>query len=121
MVLSLSLYTSPPLLGNMDGRFFLGVFLLKEFFIRSFRDMQMPRRRVSVSIGVPLGNLEGSSFTGTFKRKEVYLDSFLGPVSRKDFKSEGHGSHDPIWVTKGPSVNLLAPELFFFNFSTPCI
>ena len=34
-----SISVGAPLLGNMDGRFFLRAFLLEEFFIRSFRDM----------------------------------------------------------------------------------
>jgi len=29
-----------PLLGNMDGRFFLGAFLLEEFLLGLLRDMQ---------------------------------------------------------------------------------
>jgi len=60
-----SISLGAPVLGNMDGRFFLGAFLLEEFFIRSFRDMQMPCR-VSLSRGAPLGNLEG-----VFERKGV--------------------------------------------------
>jgi len=79
VVLSLSLYTSPPLLGNMDGRFFFGAFLLENFFIRSFRDMHIPCRRVSVSIADPLGNLEGVRLLGLSREEKYIWAPFLDP------------------------------------------
>jgi len=36
-----------PLLGNMDGRFFLGAFLLEEFLLGPLEICKMPCRRVS--------------------------------------------------------------------------
>ena len=64
-----------PLLGNMDGRFFLGAFLLEEFLLGPLETCKCP---VDEYLS-PLGNLEGGSFGGTFERKEVSLGSFLGP------------------------------------------
>jgi len=53
----------------------------------------------------PAGEPGGGSFAGTFERKEVvYLGSFLRPRGYSDFMSGGHGSHDPIWGTKDPSI-----------------
>ena len=74
---SISIWT--PLLGNMDGRFFIGAFF-KGILIRSFRDMHMPCRWVSLSIGAPLGNLEGVLFLGLLREKKQYFwASFLDP------------------------------------------
>jgi len=69
-----------PTFGEHGWAFLSWGLLVRGIFIRSFRDMQMPCRRVSLSIGDPLGILEGGLFAGTFERKEeVYLGSFLGP------------------------------------------
>ena len=95
-----------PLLGNMDGCFFPGAFLLEEFLWGLWEICKMPCRWVSLSIGALLGNLEGGLFAGTFERKEkVYLGSFLGHRGHWGFKSGGHlellikeqGSPDFVW------------------------
>jgi len=44
--------------------------LIREIFIRSFRDMQIPCRQVSLSIGAPLGNLEGARLLGLLREKK---------------------------------------------------
>ena len=44
--------------------------LIRGIFIRSFRDTQMPCRRVSLSIGAPLGNLEGVRLLGSLREKK---------------------------------------------------
>jgi len=59
-----------PLLGNMDGRFFLGAFLLEEFLLGRLDICKMPCRRVSLSIGAPLGNLEGVRLLGFLRQKK---------------------------------------------------
>ena len=65
-----------PLLGNMEGHFFLRAFLLEEF-LWAFREIcKIPCKRASLSIGALLGNLEGAHLP--VKRKE-YLGSFHGP------------------------------------------
>jgi len=48
-----------PLLGNMEGRFFLTAFLFRGIFVRFLRDVQMPCKQGSLSIRALLGNLEG--------------------------------------------------------------
>jgi len=48
-----------PTFGEHGWAFLSWGLLITGIFIRSFRDMQMPCRRVSVSIGGPLGTLEG--------------------------------------------------------------
>jgi len=69
-----------PTFGEHGLTFLSWGLLIRGIFIKSFRDMQMPCRRVSLSIGAPLGNMEGGSFVWTFERKEVvYMGSFLGP------------------------------------------
>ena len=94
-----------PTFGEHGWAFLSWGLLIRGIFIRSFRDMLMPCRRVSLSIGAPLGEPGGGSFAGNFERKEVvYLGSILGPRGYSDFKSGGHGCHDPIWGTKGPSI-----------------
>jgi len=50
-----SISIGAPLLGNMDGPFFLGAFLLEEFLVGPLEICKMPGRRVSLSIGAPLG------------------------------------------------------------------
>jgi len=47
-----------PTFGERGWAFLSWGLLLRGIFIRSFRDMQMPCRRVSLSIGAPLGNME---------------------------------------------------------------
>jgi hypothetical protein len=59
--------TGAQLLGNMEGRFFLRAFLYRGNFMRLSRDMQMPRKSVSLSIGVLLGNLEGVCLPGLLR------------------------------------------------------
>ena len=55
----------------------------------------------------PTGEPEGGSFEGTFEREVVvHLGSFLGPRGYYKFMSGGHGSYDPIWGTKGPSIKV---------------
>jgi len=75
-----SISIAAPVLGNTDGRFFLGAFLLEEFLLGPLETCKMPCRQVSLSIGALLGEPGGGSFAGTFERKEIiYLGSFLGP------------------------------------------
>jgi len=52
------------------GVSFLGAFLLEEFFIRYFRDTQLPCRQVSLSIGALLANLEGVRLRGFLREKK---------------------------------------------------
>ena len=59
---------------------------------------------ISLSIGAPLGKLKGVLLLGLLIEEVVYLGSIHGPSGHYDFKSGGHGSHDTIWGTKGPSV-----------------
>jgi len=69
-----------PLLGNMEVCFFNRAFLFRGIFMRFLREMQMPCKWVSLSIGTLLGNLEGVRLPGFLReRKEIYLGSFLGP------------------------------------------
>jgi hypothetical protein len=69
-----------PLLGNMEGHFFLRAFLFRGIFMGFSRDKQNALLTgISLHRG-PLGEPGGGSFAGTFERKEkVYLGSFLGP------------------------------------------
>ena len=60
---------APPL-GNMDGRFFLGAFLLEEFLWQIYK---MPCRRVSLSISALLGNQEGVCSPGILREKKKYI------------------------------------------------
>ena len=62
-----SISVGAALLGNMEGRSFLGAFEIKRYIKR---DVKMPCKRVSFSIGAPLGNLEGIHFPGLSERKE---------------------------------------------------
>jgi len=55
------------LLGNMDGGFFLGAFLLEEFLLGPLEICKMPCRRVSLSIRAQLGNLEGVRLMGLLR------------------------------------------------------
>jgi hypothetical protein len=43
------------------------------------RNVRMPSKWASLSIGAPLGNLEGIHLLGLFERKGWYIDSCLGP------------------------------------------
>ena len=47
-----------PLLGNMEMHFFNRAFLFRGIYMRFLREMQMPSKWVSLSIGALLGNLE---------------------------------------------------------------
>jgi len=55
-----------PLLGNMEGRTFLRAFGIKRY-IKIY--VQMPCKRVSLSVGAPLGNLNGIRWPGRFERR----------------------------------------------------
>jgi len=59
-----------PLLGKMDGRFFLGAFLLEEFLLDPLGICKMPCRRISLSILSPLGNLEEVRLLGLLREKK---------------------------------------------------
>jgi len=68
----------------MDGRFFFGAFSLEEFLLGPFRDMQMPCRRVSLSIGALLGNLEVIRLLKLLREKKYYIwVPFLDPEAIK--------------------------------------
>ena len=55
-----------PLLGNVEGRSILRAFEIKRYIKR---DVKMPCRRVSLSIGTPLGNLEWIRLPGLLGTK----------------------------------------------------
>jgi len=65
----------------MDGRFFLGAFLLEEFLLSPLEICKMPCKRASLSLlRRPAGEPGRGSIAGTFESKEiVYLGSILGP------------------------------------------
>jgi hypothetical protein len=68
----------------MEGRFFLTDFLFGGIFMRFLRDMQMPCKRISLSIGALLGNLEGVCLPGFLKKKKKYIwVPFLDPEDTK--------------------------------------
>jgi len=69
------------LLGNMEGRFLLRAFLYRGNFMRFLRDMQMPCKSASLSIGVLLGNLEGVHLPGLL-REEKSISGFLSWTQR---------------------------------------
>jgi hypothetical protein len=81
-----------PLLGNVEGCFFLGAFLSRGIFMRFSRKRQMPCKQVSLSIGALMGNMEGGSFAWIFERKKKYIwVPFLDPEDTKILhKSGGH-------------------------------
>jgi len=54
----------------MDGRFFIGAFLLEEFLRGLLEICKMPCRRVSFSIGALLGNFEGVRLLGLLAEKK---------------------------------------------------
>ena len=62
-----------PLLGNMDGHFFLVAFLLAEFLLGPLAICKMPCRRLSLSIGAPLGKLERVRLMGILREKKSYI------------------------------------------------
>ena len=59
-----------PAFGNMNGRFFLGAFLLEEFLLGHLEICKIPCRKVSLSIGALLGNLEGVCLLGLLREKK---------------------------------------------------
>ena len=61
------------LLGNKDGRFFLGAFLLAQFLLGPLEIYKMPCRRLSLSIGAPLWNLERVRLLGILSGKKSYI------------------------------------------------
>ena len=74
-----SISVGAPLLGNMDGSFFLRAFLLQEFLLVFYTYVNALWMSLSLH-RCPTGEPRGGSFAGTFERKEVvYLGSFLGP------------------------------------------
>ena len=75
-----------PLLGNMEGRSFLGAFEIKRCIKRY---VQMPCKRVSLSIGAPFKNLNGIRWPGLFERKgkNIWV-SFLDPGDIKTLSLE---------------------------------
>jgi hypothetical protein len=69
------------LLGNVEGRC-----LRRSFEIQRYikRDVKMPCKRASLSIGALLGNLEGFRLLGLFERKGQYIwVLFLDPEDIK--------------------------------------
>jgi len=67
------------LLGNKEGCFFLRDFLFRRIFVRFSREMQMPCKRVSLSIGV----LEGFCLPGFLRKKKYIWVHFLDPEDIK--------------------------------------
>ena len=75
-----SIFIGTPLLGNMDGRFFLGAFLLEEFLLDPLEICKCPVDEYLCPYVSPAREPGGGSFAGTFERKEVvYLGPFFGP------------------------------------------
>jgi len=62
-----------PLLVNTKGRSFLRAFEIKKYIKR---DVKMPCKMVSLSIGAPLGNLEGTDLPGLLREKDS-ISGFL--------------------------------------------
>jgi hypothetical protein len=65
----------------MEVRFFLRAFLSRGIFMRFSRDMQMPYKQVSLSIGALLGNMEGVCLPG-FLRERKSIFGFLSWTQR---------------------------------------
>jgi hypothetical protein len=64
----------------MEVRFFLGAFLFRGNFMRFSREIQMPCKWVSLSIGSLLGNLEEVRLPGYLREKKKYIwGPFLNP------------------------------------------
>jgi hypothetical protein len=59
-----------PTFGERGWAFLSWGFLVRGIFFLSFRDMQMPCRRVSLSIGAPQGNLEGVCLLELLREKK---------------------------------------------------
>jgi len=59
-----------PTFGEHGWAFLSWGLLIRGTFTRSFRDMQMPCRRVSLSIDALLGNLEGVLLLGLLREKK---------------------------------------------------
>ena len=59
-----------PTFGEYGWAFLSWGLLIRGIFIRSFRDMELPCRRESHSIGAPLGNLEGVRLLGLLREKK---------------------------------------------------
>ena len=80
------------LLGNMEGRSFLRAFEIKRYIKRY---VQMPCKRVSLSIGAPLWNLDGIRCPGLFERKgkNIWVP-FLDP---EDIQILSLGGHLELW------------------------
>ena len=69
-----------PAFGELGWAFLSSGLLIRGTFIRSFRDMQMPCRQVSLFIGAPMGNLEGVCLLGLLREKKYYIwVPFLDP------------------------------------------
>jgi len=65
-----------PTFGEHGWAFLSWGLLIRGIFIKFFRDIQMPCRRVSLSIGAPLGNLEGVPLLGLLKERSS-ISGFL--------------------------------------------
>jgi len=65
--------TGAPLLGKMEGSFFLRAFLFRGIFMRFSRNIHMSCKRVSLSIRVMLKNLEGFLLLGLLREKIKYI------------------------------------------------
>jgi hypothetical protein len=71
------------LLGNIEGCLFLRALLFRGIFMRFSREMQMPCRWVSLSIGVLLGYLERFCLLGFLREKTYIWVHFLDPEDIK--------------------------------------
>ena len=104
-----------PLLGNLEGRFFLTTFLVRGIFVRFWKICKMPSKRVSLSIGALLENLEGGRLPGFLREKIKYI--LVLSLEPKDIKilslgavcnfSKGTGLSwvdIRLWGAKGPSI-----------------
>ena len=88
------------LLGNMELRFFLRAFLFRGIFMRFSREMQVPCKRVSLSIGTLLGNLEAVCLPGFLTEKKKYIwVPFLDP---EDIKILSQGAFWNLVKEQGP-------------------
>jgi hypothetical protein len=70
-----------PLLGNMEGLFFLRAFLYRGNFMRFLRDMKIPCHWVSLSIGALLAKLERVHLPGFLREREI-ISGFLSWTQR---------------------------------------
>jgi hypothetical protein len=92
-----------PLLGNMEGCFFLRTFLYRGNFMRFSRDMKIPCQWVSLSIGALLGNLEGVHLAGILRERKI-ISGFLS-WTQKTFRFLVWGASGTLLKEKG------SPEL----------